>query len=307
VANTFLKPTTIARAALGLLEREIVLPRLVTRLGLADFQGAANDTVNLRVQAILTAREYEWRTRNAEIVLDDVEELSVPVTLNKHPYSAVGVTDEELTLDITSFATQVLRPQVRAVAEKLEGYVATSMANATYQDTISFTNSTNSAWDVIVSARQKLNENNVPLAGRVLVLGSNVEAEFLRTDLFVKANESGSTSALRDATIGQLGGFTIVGGVNAINANAAYAFHPTAFVLANMAPAVPDGAVMGSSQSSDGLAMRWLRDYDARYLRDRSIVSAFAGTASVNDARDASGDLTSENARAVKITFYPNS
>lgn len=307
MANTFLKPTTIARTALGLLQREIILPRLVTRMGLQDFAGAYNDTVNLRVPAIVNAREYEWRTRNNPIVLDNVTELSVPVTLNKHPYSAVAVTDEELTLDITSFAEQVLQPQVRGVAEKLEGYVATAMANATYQDTISFNNSANSAWDVIVTARQKLNENNVPMAGRVLVLGSNVEAEFLRTDLFVKANESGSTNALEDATLGRKGGFTVVGGVNAIDPNAAYAFHPSAFVLANVAPAVPDGAVMGSSQSYQGLAMRWLRDYDAQYLRDRSVVSAFAGTASVQDARNASGDLTSENSRAVKITFYQNS
>jgi hypothetical protein len=49
VANTFLKPTVIARTALGLLERELVLPSLVWRDAVADFAGAQGDTVTIRV------------------------------------------------------------------------------------------------------------------------------------------------------------------------------------------------------------------------------------------------------------------
>jgi hypothetical protein len=62
---------------------------------------------------------------------------------------------------------------------------------------------------------------------------------------------------------------------------------------------------MGSSQSFEGLAMRWIRDYDANYLRDRSVVSAFAGYASVEEDPDptsAVGDQV-ENVRAVKINL----
>ena len=55
--NTFLKPETIARTGLGLLRRELILPRLVTRLGIEDFRGAKNDTVNVRVPARLAARD----------------------------------------------------------------------------------------------------------------------------------------------------------------------------------------------------------------------------------------------------------
>src|SRR5688572_10574306 len=106
MANTFLKPEVIARTALQLLQREIVLPRLVWRFGQADFQGAKDDTITLRLPAVLTARDYEWRTRTAAIVIDDLTEVGVDVTLDTHPYSAVAITDEQLTLDIVSFGGQ---------------------------------------------------------------------------------------------------------------------------------------------------------------------------------------------------------
>lgn len=309
MANTFLTQERIASMTLGLLHRQIVLPRLVTRMGVAEFRGVKNDTVNVRVPARLTAREYAWRnSRGSDITLDDIEELSVPVSLDTHPYSAVRITDEELTLNIEDFGSQVLQPQVLAVAEKLESILATEMARANYASTIVLDNADNAAWNAIIEARRLLNVENVPDDGRrVIVLGSNVEKEFLTTDLFVKANESGGTSVLDNAILGRKAGFTIVGNCNAISPNKAYAFHPTAFALATAAPAIPDGATFGASQTYEGLAMRWLRDYDAAKLADRSVVSAFCGAASIEDARDDSGDLTGENVRAVEIDFYVNS
>lgn len=316
MTNAFLSPERIAAVALERLRRAIVLPRLVTRYGLADFAGAKNDTINIRVPALLTAREYEFRTRNNPIVMDELEELSIPIALDKHVYSAVPVTDEELTLDLVSFAQQVLEPQVIAVAEKLESYIAAVMENATYEAAdISYVEDpgagTANFYRACVDARKALNDAHVPLSGRAIIVGSAVEAAALKEDSFRKVDESGSTDTLRNAIIGSVAGFTIVS-VPGVSEDFALAFHKSAFGFACVAPAVPAGATFGSSQTSDELAMRWLRDYDPNYLRDRSVVSAFAGAASVNDARtdaDSSGDtdLSNENRRAVKISFTPSS
>ena len=46
--------------------------------------------------------------------MDELTETKVDVTLDTAVYSAVPVTDEELTLDITDFGAQILEPQVRA-------------------------------------------------------------------------------------------------------------------------------------------------------------------------------------------------
>jgi hypothetical protein len=320
VANSFLKPDVIAAAALGLLERELVLPRLVTRMGINDFRGAADDTVTIRVPARTTAREYEWRTRVSPIVLDELSETSVAVTLSKHPYSAVAVTDEELTLDITSFGEQVLRPQIRAVAEKLETYVYDAMNGADLHwptiapgagdspggggSTAEYDNDAKDILVALVEARRRLNVKNVPVAGRVIVVGADIEAILLNGSQLLDASQAGSDGALRDAQIGRLYGMPIFTS-NALPTDEAWVFHPSAFVLANVAPVVPEGVVMGSSQSFEGLAMRWIRDYDPNYLRDRSVVSAFAGYASVEEDPDpasAVGDQV-ENVRAVKINL----
>lgn len=296
MANTFLKPEVIARTALALLQREIILPRLVWRFGQSDFQGAKDDTITLRVPAVLTARDYEWRTRNAAIVIDDLTETGVDVTLDTHPYSAVAVTDEQLTLDIINFGTQVLQPQVRAVAERLENLIATTLGGAIVPAAaeIAHTIGTTDGYTTAVKARKVLNMQNVPMAGRVLLLGANLEEDFLNSDHLTLVDQSGSDSALRDGTLGRILGFTVVTS-NAIDPDIGFAFHATAVAFGNVAPTVPDGASFGASEASDGLAMRWIRDYDPNYLRDRSVVSSFAGAASVEE--------DGENMRLAKINM----
>jgi hypothetical protein len=250
VANAFLKAEKIVSQGLGLLQRELILPRLVTRYGVADFAGAKNDTINIRIPSLLAGREYEWRTRTAPITVDELDETSIPIELNKHVYSAVGITDEELTLDITSWGDQVARPQIR-----------------------------------------------------------DVEEAALQSPHLIKVDQAGNSDALRDAIIGRIAGFTVLGNVNSVPADFAVAFHPTAFALGNVAPVVPDGATAGATLVFDSLAMRWIRDYDSDYLRDRSVYSAFAGAASVEDGRDMDpesvtyGDLTDKNVRAVEIVW----
>ena len=302
--NTFLKPETISRTALGLLRRELILPRLVTRLGIEDFRGAKNDTVNVRVPARLTAREYEWRTRTNPITLDDIAETSVPVALSEHPYSAVAVTDEELTLDIADFATQVLNPQILAVAEALEASIAAAMEAANYGVEIPYLETEDGSgaafYRALVDARKALNDAKVPASERFVALGSSVEAAVLKEDAFRRVDESGSSDALREAIIGRAAGFTIIGNVQGLSPDFAVAGHRSAFAFANVAPEVPSGVSMGSSTVFDGLAMRWIRDYDPNYLRDRSVVSSFSGSASVEDGGTEEDPL---NVRAVKIAF----
>lgn len=315
MANAFLKPETIAAQALGLLQREIALTRLVTAHAAADFIGAKDDTVNVKVPAVLTAREQGWRS-GSSITVDDITETSVPVVLNKHPYHAGSILDEQLTLDISDFGMQVTMPQVRAVAEKLEGYVAAGIAAAPITNVVEFdrtaSDGTEDPYKVLLACNKVLNTNNVPRSERFVVVGADIEEAFLGDDRLSKVNESGSDDALREATVGRIAGFTIVGS-NAIAADEAYAFHRSAFVFANVAPAVPAGATSGASTAYEGLAMRWLRDYDSDKLTDRSVVSSFAGFASVDDGPDTgdsidpdgAADTAPENIRAVVINYTP--
>lgn len=315
MAHVFLKAEKIIAQGLGMLQRDLVLPNLVTRYNGSDFIGAKNDTVNIKVPSILKGREYEWRTRGAPIEVDDLEETSIPLTLNKHPYSAVAITDEQLTLDIVSWGTQVATPQIRAVAEVCEGYIVTAMEDGTYRHEVDWeagdpdSDTDRSFYRMATRARKHLNDENVPKGGRIMLLGSNLEEAALNSSHLIKANEAGSDSALREAIIGRIAGFTVVS-VNSIDPDFGIAYHPTAFGFANLAPVVPAGVSAGAVGSFEGFAMRWIRDYDAMYLRDRSVYSSFAAAMSIEDGRDLEspvgsgfGELTDENVRAVLINY----
>lgn len=295
--NEFLQAEIIAATALGILEREIVLPSFLTRLAGAEFAGAKDDTITVRIPARLDAREYNWRSNRDEIELDFIEELGVPVVLDTMPYSAVAVTDEQLTLDITNFAERVVGPQARAMVRHMEQKVATTIEGANF------------AWEIdeadpfkaAAKARAALNKASVPVDGRALVLGADVETAYLSSPLLVRADTSGSDRALRDANIGRIAGFeTYVS--QFIDPDTAFAIHRSAFALANMAPVVPEGVPSGGSQTYSSYAVRWFRDYDAMHLRDRSVLSSFIGCSSVEDGVQLGEDHKGENVRVVKLS-----
>jgi hypothetical protein len=274
MANTFIKATRIASAALGLLEREIVLPGLVWRDAGGDFRGAGGDTISIRVPARTQARTRALRGARPStsegagiITMDDLTETKVDVTLDTDVYSAVPVTDEELTLDLSDFGAQILEPQVRAVAEGVENAVAAEMTGATYATNL--TVDTADPFKTFVDAYTALNKQNIPREGRAVVVGADIENLILKSDHLSRVDQSGSDAALRRAEMGRLAGFPIYVS-NAIPANMGFAFHRTAYVLGMRAPMVPDGASFGSAQVYGNLAMRWIRDYDFRNVQDRS-------------------------------------
>ena len=305
MANEVIKAEQIVEAAVLLLQREIVLPRLVWRQADADFRGALDDTITLRVPAVLDARTRTMRSTTA-LTFDEFAETAVPVRLDTHVYSGIKIKDEELTLDIRDFAAQVLSPQIRAVAEGLEDKVADALEAADpLADDIEFTEGVDEPYDVLIDARKELNLLNVPRDGRVFLCGANVEAAMLKSERVSRVDQSGTDSALREATLNRLAGFTIVGS-NAIDPDAAYAFHRTAVALAIVAPALPDGATSKARVSLEGLAMRYLRDYAPENSTgpvDRSLVDAFVGASSVEGTDDPDSAGNSVNQRIVKVDF----
>jgi hypothetical protein len=309
VANAFIKAAQIVQAAALMLQREVVLPRLIFQQPGNAFVGALNDTITLRVPAILSARTRTMRAASG-LTADDLTETSVPVTLDTHVYQLLNITDEQLTLDIVDFAVQVLNPQMRAVAEGLEDVIAAALdAASSIHSGIGFIEGTDEPYDVAVDASQALNELNVPRSGRFLLLGSAVEAAFLKSDKLSKVNESGSDSALRDAVITRVAGFTVIGS-NAIDSDKAYAFHQLAIAGAVVAPSLPEGASMAARVVEQAMGLRYLRDYNPTNSTgpvDRSLVDAFAGAASVEQPPPDDPNGIVANRRLVKIDFTETS
>jgi hypothetical protein len=297
------KPEKIVAFFLGMVGRELIAPDLVTRVTEDFFKGAQNDTVSMRVGNLrAVAREYEWRTRTAPIVMDDIEGGdTVPITLDRHVYSATGLTDEHLTLDNLEFATDVLTPQVEAVVGNYENKIVTAFRNADAASTVTSTLDTDPHL-VAIEARRLMNAHKVaPYGGRVYLVGSDVEAAWLASDRLSKYDWIGNSAsdAVREATIGKLAGSPVVVHPE-LNPNEAYYYHKSAFVMGSVAPVAPRGAVVSAKVSRNGYSARWLMDYDPNFLRDRSVVSSFIGINEILDERDENGDIV-DNAQNVRI------
>lgn len=307
---------------LELWQREQLLSMLITRIAGDQFKGALGDTVTMRTneRRIATAREYTFRTRPAPIVLDDISgyEDGIPIKLDTHLYSATGLTDEHLTLDDINFAKDVLQPQAQAVGDKLDARCMAAFRAAKWKRSFEVDAGVD-PHRVAVEAVRRLNaDKTAPAGGRVFMIGSDIAAEWLVSERLSKYEWNGEvgTPAVRQATIGQLAGTPVI--VHSeLEPDEAYYFQRGSLVVANLAPVVPQGAVTGrTGVNANGFAARWLQDYDAAYLTDRSIVSTYSGISEIKDERKGGDgadarDLLDEtvagrerfNVRGLKITY----
>lgn len=290
MASTFLKPTVIANTALGLLVRSVTLPRLVWRDPVADkYVGALNDTVSIRLPAFVTANERALRSGDSR-TKTTLYERKVDVTLDTDIYVQVDCPDEMLELDIASFGSQVLDPIVAGVGRKIDDKLASVITGASYQNEISFNHSTQHAYkDIAVPARAFLNNAYVPAAGRVLVVGSELEADILSDDQFIRADHIGASAELtvREGMIGRILGFDVYGSDTCpvIPSDEGYAFHMTAYGLSLHAPRVPSGAQGGWSAvgAYEDMQMRLLRFFDQTTWQDALGVDTWLGAVAVTD------------------------
>jgi hypothetical protein len=293
----------IVKTALGLLQQENILASLVYKDFNTDFAGKQGSTVNVKRPAHLEATDIGFRNPNRQVTGSDLVESTFAVVLDEYPVQAVDLSDEEMTLDVEDFGAQVLAPQSSAMSEYLEARLAQRMQADTVTGAVGAKTDGSDLLAKITNIRRKLNDFNVPRTNRTLLVGSAVEEALLNLAILTEADKSGTTEALREAILGRLRGFTVVGS-NSIDDDVAIAFHPTAFALVTRAPSVPDGVAFGAAASHDGLAMRWIKDYDSSKLSDRSILSTFMGINSILDPVDITvpGGAQSMQ-RAIRLNF----
>lgn len=290
------KAEKVIEYSLPLATRQMLAPWLVTRFAGENFVGAKGDTVNMKIEDLYAvARDYEWRTRNAPIVLDDIQGgASMPVKLNKHVYSATSLTDEHKKMDEVKLAAEVVGPQMRAIAKDYEAKAVAGYRTLNNHPDLIMPSAALADVDphlYVTEAVRRLDSLKVaPEEGRAILIGSNVAAAWIASDRLSQYNSIGEVSvpAVRRGIIGSLGGLPVIRH-NGLLPNEGYLTTPNAMVLASLAPEIPDGAKAGANLSLNGYAMRWIADYDSSYLRDRSIVSSFLGVADIRDERAADG------------------
>lgn len=281
--HTFIKSEKYVQLGLAALDQFALLPNLFQRISGDAFKYAKDDTIQWTTGRVTAARDYEWRTRTAPIVLDKIGQTKVDIKLDTHIYQGVPLTNEQRTLDVKSLALEVVKPQVEALITKAEGKIITGLRAADFKTALPTLYTDTDPYTWALAVRKILNTQGAPRGGRQILCGADAENQLLSTDRIAPANATPETSrAVRDALLGRIAGMDIIP-VPALEDNEIIVVTRDAMVIANVAPERPDGAIDSAQRRAKAWSLLHTYNYDYQYQQNASVLSTFLGVNSVND------------------------
>jgi len=201
MANELLTPQIVAREALIRLKGNLALANEVYRDYSQDF-AQVGDTVTVRKPATFVADEF-----GDSINLQEIGEKKVPVKMDTHLDVSVEATTKEMTMDIKNFGAQVLDGAMLAIAEGINDKIA----GVGSQQIPFFTGVAGTTPNTLklgfTDPMKEMNINKVPNSSRKSFFDPVAQAELLQLPTVVEADKSGSTQALREASMGRIMGF----------------------------------------------------------------------------------------------------
>ena len=275
MANDFITATQISKTVLATLYNTLTTAALVWRDFDPDFTGKQGATVNVRKPAVFTANEF---VRASGITIQDADEDSTSVVLDKIADVSFAVTAEELTLQMDDFDGRLLSPAAEAIAQKIDGDLAEKLVDAAESvgggGTVSA--SQTGPQSAMVDARTVLTRNKIPLTQRYAIWSPESIGSILKTDLFNNVDKSGSTDALYEANVGRKFGIDhyesqVLGyGPNDKGQADGIVFHRHAVALASRLLETPRGVSAGQVSTNDykGLGLRVTLAYDITKKQD---------------------------------------
>ena len=195
MGNTILTPDIIAKEALMQLESNLVMAGLVHRDYSKEFVNVG-DTITIRKPAKFVAKNFLGKTEEQEL-----SEGKTTVKMDRYRDITVPITSKEMTLDISDFSEQVVKPAMSAIAEAVDGDIlAVGIQNAANKVPISGT----PVIKDLANIGKALDKKKAPRDSlRNLVLGVDALYKYNTLTEFTDLSQSGSSEALRDATIGK--------------------------------------------------------------------------------------------------------
>jgi hypothetical protein len=275
MANDFPVSSVVA-GALGLLESNSVLSKLVYRDAEKSMVGGTGDTVRVRVPEVIEAVDGTGQATQ----FTDIEDGSLPVQLSAEAYSAVLLSDRDLTLDLISFGAQVLQPQAAGVARFCEQAIAGVMNTASAESTHSI--SPSAPLGAFVRAAAEFTRREIPLQGRYMAIGPDAFEALLSVPSLQDAAASGNADVIEGGYFTKLLGFQVH---VSPYLTGAVAFTREGFALASRAPMNAEGAGFAATETHNGFALRYLRQFDVSQRADVSLLSTFVGAAVLDTNR----------------------
>lgn len=198
-------PEYWANESIAILQENMVMGNLVHR----DFENilaSSGDVVNTRKPNEFVMKR---KATNDNITQQDAVATNIPVALNQHLHVSFLIRDREQALSFADLTQQFLSPAVLAIAQGVDKILLMQAPRFLRTDN-------NQAGGLgidesiasIVDTGKNLNDNNAPLMGRNLVVGTKGHASLIKISDFINAEKVGDNgTALREASLGRKFGF----------------------------------------------------------------------------------------------------
>jgi hypothetical protein len=266
---SMINAATISQVAVELLARTIVLPQTVTRVPVADYTGSGGKTL-IRVPQRRTASEVD-----GSLEYSSIDETPVELDVTRW-YDGVSITNEDSTLSLVVFGRQVIAPMTAAISEAGEDVLGVAMNGVESSFDWSDLTDPEKTRDDVLLIRETLTTNKAPQGNRTLACAPDVVTGLLRIENFVKANEAGTTDALRNALVGRVFGLDVVESP-ALEAGSAVGYHRSGFAFATMSPSLPFGGAAAAASEVNGIALRTVFAYDTATGGDVILLDTYGG------------------------------
>lgn len=216
----FIRETWVAAIDAALQENSVGLALFRKNYG-GDIE--RGKTIHLSAVVPPTITNYATsRTTTAEAVADDGDALPID-----HADAFDFKVDDIDKAQAAGSFEEYTRSAALALAEKAEGELfKAAKAGGSQVAGVTGPKSFDDAFAVVRDIRKAMSKNKVPQGERVLVVNAEFAALLLdsKGGILVRADESGTPAGLREATLGNLLGFTVVQSeaVPVVNTPAAY-------------------------------------------------------------------------------------
>ena len=202
MSNTLVTPLAIAERMLPHLKNNAIFSEKVFTDYSDEFVQGRGATVKVRIPATFTATDFDGDLANE---YQDITETSLNIVMDSLIDTSVIIDTDELTTDLDKLEERVLVPAANSLMQKLDvdlwtaiyqgSYIAVGAAASTPADLSDFT-----------LVRKNLNDQNALFIDRSLIVDNTAEATLLLLDTLVEVDKSGSTTALRQGSMGTVMG-----------------------------------------------------------------------------------------------------
>lgn len=218
--STFV-PTIWDARLLAHLDKALVYANLCNR----DYEGEIRnygDTVKINSISDIAVRDYK---KGTPITTDDVDGTPTELKIDQQKYFSFKVEDIDRVQANVNLVDAAMKRAAYALADMVDKHVAGLSAKAGVKVGSDASpvaiNTADKAYEALVDLRMALDEENVPTAGRFVVVPPWFYGNMLKDDRFVKAGTTKTDAVLAGGFIGSAAGFNIYQSNNVPNTSKA--------------------------------------------------------------------------------------